>query len=771
MIKALFKKKIKLSAEAKAIISELLVFLLALIITPVRFAFGIYPFGIALCASTRRHTPFALVGAITSIVFFMDFNIVYLVAFLALLVLRLLASFLKKPDKSPLLGERRSKHIFKEIFEENVIFKVLIALSVSLGIGIYYVIINGYLFYDIFSLVFFICVSPILAYLFIGAFNGNTKSKAFLISIVAILFSLAYALSGKELGGIDFSIVISLALTLYVSKNSSTLYACVLGLVLGLAGEPSFAPVYALCALVAGLLWRVSSYLAIMCGFIVSMGYAIFVSGYEAIAYLAPEALGASLISYPILRFELIPRPAFLDANESSRESAKELDLKKQNEQSRHSLENMAHAFGDISKIFYDVSKRTRVPTRSELERTCLEACEAYCYSCPKEEICWKKDVPTTETSIKSMSENAFFLGKATKSTLDERFLHRCPNVDKIINRINKRTESFFEGGIKNDKLEISASSFELTSKILHSASTDGIEDEMKNKDLANTLSKRASLLGLVYDKIEVFGGRKKRILIVGVDTLRSGTLPSELCASFEEALKIKLSEPIISYADDTATIEINELPPYKITSKIASVPLDPSANGDSVLTFKNDFDKEYFLICDGMGSGESASITSGMCASFLEKLLSVTKEKEIAVSMLNNFVRAKNKECSSSIDLLEVDVACGEASFLKSGAAPSFIKRGSHVFKLSSKTAPIGIMKRLDSEKLSFTFMRGDICIMLSDGTLDGKKNQDASFIVSYLEENENTDPEKIANDIISLAREAGAKTDDMSVLALKFE
>ena len=64
----------------------------------------------------------------------------------------------------------------------------------------------------------------------------------------------------------------------------------------------------------------------------------------------------------------------------------------------------------------------------------------------------------------------------------------------------------------------------------------------------------------------------------------------------------------------------------------------------------------------------------------------------------------AKSLECSSSVDLLEIDLASAEASLTKSGAAPSFIKRGENVFRLHSKTAPIGIMKALDAERLDFS-------------------------------------------------------------------
>jgi stage II sporulation protein E len=277
------------------------------------------------------------------------------------------------------------------------------------------------------------------------------------------------------------------------------------------------------------------------------------------------------------------------------------------------------------------------------------------------------------------------------------------------------------------------------------------------------------SRLGIRCDNVEVFGNRKKRILLLGVDVVRSNTTLEELKNELERELNIPLGEPSCIYNEDTANIEINELPLYKLSGEVASASLDKASNGDSASTFKNDFDKEYFLLADGMGSGASAHITSFMCVSFLEKILGVSKESEIALSMLNSFVRAKSVECSSSIDLLEVDVTTGESSFYKSGACASFIKRGDKVFSVSSKTAPIGIMKRLDCQRLSFTFNAGDICIMISDGVIGNKG--DISWLQNAISSLDTTDPKEIAGALLSLAKQKSTSCDDMTIYAIKFE
>jgi stage II sporulation protein E len=680
-----------------------------------------------------------------------------------------IASFLKKrEEKVLLLGERRTKNLFSNLFCEDTILRVFISLFVSLGIGIYFVIANGFLYYDIFALVFLITIVPILTYALSGLWEEKGAKKQLLIALLSLSFLVAYFLSGKEIGGIDFSILISYALVLYISKTTSSLYACALGTVLGLCINPLFAPVFGICALISGLIWRASTFLSILCAFILSCGYGIFVGGYNAIAYLIPEILGASLIMYPVLRFELIPVPTLLSHHSEEKSTTREIELKIRNDMSRENISNMSRAFSEIAEVFYDVSKSTRAPSRENTEKLCLEVCESYCYLCPKGEICWKKDQETTENSLKALSEGLFFLGEAKKSALEEKFVHRCPNVDKIIDGVNTTSKNIFREGIKNDRLELSASSFELTSRLLNSvAFCDG--DFERNLTLRNSIVRLVSRLGIRCDNVEVFGIRKKRILLLGVDVVRSNTTLEELKNELERELNIPLGEPSCIYNEDTANIEINELPLYKLSGEVASASLDKASNGDSATTFKNDFDKEYFLLADGMGSGASAHITSFMCVSFLEKILGVSKESEIALSMLNSFVRAKSVECSSSIDLLEVDVTTGESSFYKSGACASFIKRGDKVFSVSSKTAPIGIMKRLDCQRLSFTFNAGDICIMISDGVIGNKG--DISWLQKAISELDTTDPKEIAGALLSLAKQKSTSCDDMTIYAIKFE
>ena len=766
MIKPIFKNKFKIPEWAREIVFSLFVFSLTLLSSSVPFAFGTYPFALSICASSKKQAPFAFFGALFGTIFFLDSSPVYLIGYLALFVLRLLASFFKKPKEKPLLGKRNVSFL-DELFYESAILRVLSAFSVALGIGLFYMIVNGYLLFYICSLLFFSVTVPVLTFLLIGLWEEQRRGRSFLIALATLIFIFAYSLSGREIGGVDFSMVLSFMLVIYISKTTSTLYAVCLGLVLGLVGSGALAPILGIMALVSGLLWRISYYIAIMCGFVASLGYGIFVGGYEAIVNFAPEALFASLVMYPALRFELLPVPSFLSEAKSSAGSARALDTEIQNMKLKSHTEEICRALIDIADVFKGAAKSTREKSKDSVYKMCNEITREHCYLCPKKQICHEKDTSLTKTSVTALSEGVYYLGEAKKESLDEKFVHRCPNIENIISKINETSKNELKSGIKNDRLSLGASCFDLTAKLLASSalSLDSSEESVHLSALA---TKCALTNGLIFDKLGVFGEKRRRILIVGVDITRSKISEGDLGRALEDALDISLDEPSVTYDESLATIEINELPPHKTSVFSLSVARENEINGDSLISFKSRLDKEYFIICDGMGSGKDAAITSKMCTDFLKEVLSCSLDKESALSLLNSFVRAKGHECSSSVDLLEIDPFNGEAVFFKSGATSSYIKRDGTVFKLSSKTAPVGILKRLDSERTFFNLSSGDFCVMVSDGALD-KKGEDKE-LCALIKAFDKEKSEELCRGILDLAKSRGAR-DDISVMVIKFE
>jgi stage II sporulation protein E len=167
------------------------------------------------------------------------------------------------------------------------------------------------------------------------------------------------------------------------------------------------------------------------------------------------------------------------------------------------------------------------------------------------------------------------------------------------------------------------------------------------------------------------------------------------------------------------------------------------------------------------MGSGKDAAMTSRLCVTFLSKLLSAGCPMSVVLELLNGFLRSRGGECFASIDLAELDLLSGKGCFVKSGAAPSYILRDNNLFKLQSKTLPIGILKDTDAEVINFELKENDIIVMFSDGVASCL--EDSVWLTGLLCFELENDLDKMAKKILEYAKKEVAKADDMTVALMR--
>ncbi len=188
---------------------------------------------------------------------------------------------------------------------------------------------------------------------------------------------------------------------------------------------------------------------------------------------------------------------------------------------------------------------------------------------------------------------------------------------------------------------------------------------------------------------------------------------------------------------------------------------------GDSVAMFESSDDKFFAVLSDGMGRGEVARDTSEFAVSFLERALDFGASKDTVLQLLNNAMRHRSEECSATVDIFELDLLSGEGVFVKSGAAPSFVKRDASIFRIKSGTAPIGLMKSIDSEKIRVEIKSGDYVIMLSDGII--QTAEESPWLLELLSKPQKNNLKEYVDLILTEAAKKAKSRDDMSVIVLK--
>ena len=136
---------------------------------------------------------------------------------------------------------------------------------------------------------------------------------------------------------------------------------------------------------------------------------------------------------------------------------------------------------------------------------------------------------------------------------------------------------------------------------------------------------------------------------------------------------------------------------------------------------------------------------------------------------MINSIIRRRADECSVALDVFSLDLITGEASFIKSGAASSYIKRKNALYRIKSETMPIGLIKQIDAERINAETEAGDCVIMLSDGVSESA--EETPWLVELLNKPIGDSLEQFAQKIIAEAKKNGRGADDMSALVMRIE
>lgn len=212
----------------------------------------------------------------------------------------------------------------------------------------------------------------------------------------------------------------------------------------------------------------------------------------------------------------------------------------------------------------------------------------------------------------------------------------------------------------------------------------------------------------------------------------------------------------------------------YKLDVKTAKL-AQGRVSGDSESVFQLAANKVGLLISDGMGIGEDAASDSLATIRLLEKMTKIGFERELAVKVINQILLARNtNETFATIDLVVVDLQDGQLEFVKTGSAPSFIKRGRNVDVIQNHSLPIGILNHIDIEPEKRQLNEGDYLIMVTDGIIEFQRDVVCKdhWLSNILRRVDNDlTSQEMASSILaqSLAGSGGQVYDDMMVIVAK--
>lgn len=756
---------------AAYLIKSLLCAAFSFFISRTELFLGLYPIGIAFCSAATKYIPALLLGSVLSGVSSSGFDTLIGTA-LSLCVRFGIGYYLyyDMPSEPHLLPPRTTADAPKKprVFGESIYLRMASGTIGAFVVSMVRIISARDPGSDITAAILMLFSVPCLVFLFSGLWEKKRSGVLWEAAVATVCFVSVFAASSLRTGGISLGVALAFLLTLYISREGGLLRGGMLGLIMGFACYPQYASLFAFCGFAAGIFFSAGIYPAVGIACAIAIFFGSYVGGFAALRTLLPSVFSAAVVFLALHGIKALPKIKIYKS--AVIEAAKEQLSPAYNraELMQSDINSLSCALKSLSSSFFELSERFRRPGISEISACVEGVCNEHCSRCPSHYLCWDRERKRTEDYYGALAGSVYAGGRALDVALPEYMQRCCHRTEQIHAEIERRAFVKFEESLKLDKSEIFAHDYECMAKMLDYLIEKSTRDTELNPALTKKASAAAEHLAAPLDGIAVFGERRLKIVAGGVDPSSKSFSAAKIRTGLETAIGRRFGEPRFNIDDGYTTMVLDGSACFEVNYAVAGAKKKHEReNGDDICIFRGGAEQFYSVLCDGMGSGSEAHLTSSLATRFFEAMLTGGGNKEIATEMLNTFLRTKKTECATTVDLLEIDLITGRASFLKSGAAPSMVVRDKNIFKLSCQSAPIGVMRGIRAEKIDFDLKSGDTIVMFSDGIA---QNFEESIRLAELlsEDDLPREPDELARHILQSSKQNEQKSDDMTVAVI---
>ena len=769
----------KRKKEPKLFLYDIITFFLSFVFSRYHLVFGIYPLGISFVAASTKRVWIALIASVFGSLSLGKAGVIHALVTAIVVFLRVVISGGKRKDASALA------------FSEPIAFRMAAALIGSVISAAYILLLEGFslsgLVSALIAAILYVVITLIFSGLFVAdigfdeivfakapVFEVKRKSKAqysficFQVSFLFLLFFLSLALKEYKLLGIDAVFVFSAFITLFAAKRFGAIRAMTIGFVSSLGVSALYSPAFALLGAFSGLFFKINSLYAVFFGGAALSAWSAYTGGLVGFLSVFPEFAAAAALFFPLIKNLEGERKAEVreDGKRKAGDFIASLSLSRRNEE-KGGTAKLSSAFSYLSSLLLRFGKNEGKTSQLDVESAVLGAVREACGSCSFFEICKAINPAPCAEIVSELSTIIYKNNKISPSDV-KTFPDYCENRRLLFEKISKEVGEVYREKYKSVRLSELAREYETVAKLVNEASFSEESAWLLDKALSDKLEALVFELGLADGAVKVFGERKKRIVIAGEDERGEIIGKPEFKRAIEEAAGMRLSVPEFYKREKIALFEAQRAPEYSVEYAAESLIAENSeVSGDTEGSVSLDDGYFYSLISDGMGTGELAREASCFVRDFVFNALTSGVSETAALNTLNSILRMRDNECSATLDLLRFDLFSGEAMFLKSGAVASFVKRGDSIFKIRSESAPLGLMKNVDAERIRMEIKAGDMVVMFSDGVLDSPDS--AVFISEILSKDFEGSVSEYADFILKETKRRTTLRDDATVSVAK--
>lgn len=703
---------IKNKISAKAIVTEATYVLIGAALGRAQLPFGAFPFGFSALCARGGHAISVFAGLCISLIG-RQTPLIYLAAYALTLLIRALSSGLSESGT-------RERGILSGLFCEHISMRAVAAAVGAFGVGLYRLVVSGFLYYDLFGAIIAIVVSAISAALMYPLEKRSGGELAYNVALAVLLCGVTWGVRDIGFYGISLSVFFAMFASLAVTRKRGAIAGAFIALATGLCVSLSYAPLFVFGAVVYSFLSLVSPFFGAVASFLIGMAWGIYIDGISAVSALLPALLAANFIFLTVDRLYFKDKTVSLAKDEQKNDT----DTLRVDEVSVARFDDAASRIKLLCQGFSELSDMLMESDSEQLA----------------EDLAFEVGEMSADTDSVALPYYSAHLADTVRS--DSLAAYFRAMSDYLAGVMVENGQRYFEDTDMSERIE------------------RAVKKDFPDLDI----------------RVSVLGEDRKRIVMRTADEGILKRKRRELSLAVGRACGFPVRCGDISELDGKFSMIFTRdaiLEASFAGRKKCSVH-ETEFCGDSFGVIA-DAERSFAFINDGMGSGREAAQTSELCVAFLTKLLPINNFAgdcvEPTLKALNSFLCSRNgagaRECAATVDLCSLDLVDCRAVFYKSGAAPTYIFREGSLFKVRSRTAPIGILREPDIGRVNMELLPGDVIVMVSDGVTQGR--EDCPDLFEFLRSRIIThDSDQLADAIMQYAESRGC-TDDVSVLVIK--
>ena len=769
--------------KREAPLLDVITFFIAFIFSRCHIIFGSHPLAIAFIAVLPTRVWLATLGAVSGALTLGRSGIIYSMIAVIVVFLRIIVSGSDKSDEDK---------VYLNYFSEGLILKMSASLIGGFIAAVYETLLSGLNVITVAFGLSMIIIPPILVFALSGLFDCgisfytvfdsavnvfSSKGKSekdkfnllfFRLSALLIIFLISISFKEYDILGISLGYIFSGVVTLLISRRFGALYGCIVGFVSSFGLSSSLSVAFALAGGASGGLFPLGLSYGLVGGGALLGAWAAYAAALRGLLSILPEYAISALLVSPVLK-KLSHEKSEVECEEVEKSAMDMVGTVAMSYRNRYkgNLSSLEMSLSAISGSIKQYNENSARPTREELSDLILECADKYCRACEGRGACMTKEDRRFIENTSALADILYTNGRITDADLGE-YPEYCRLSPNIAEAINRGASILAEEKFREMKKDTSSEDFGIIAKLINEARLDDEREKALNESLSDRLKDVMIDAGMIDGVIRAFGERRPYFILAAEDESGAKITAPELKENIEHISGVRLGTPDYYRKGKMALMECPSEKSYAAECAVSSIAGErEEISGDTAAAFESEDGYFYSLISDGMGSGKEAKETSAFVADFMQRALEFNSEGQTVLKLLNHTIRHRHRECSATVDLFSVDLYRGNAEFLKSGAAASYVKRGSSIFRIKSKTAPLGLMKSVDAEKIKIDLESEDYIIMLSDGI--AQNAEDTPWLLDLLSRPPKRNLKEYADAILAAALKNMPRSDDMTVLVTR--